>query len=92
MQPGKSRINPSGKVLPIRDDAPRQLRRYTQRQIATSWYLCQAEFPKMGRHYQTAKQPLHPRHLRRPSDPILARMKLMQAEYNIVLPLDAKAG
>ena len=54
--------------------------------------MCQAEFPKMGRHYQTAKQPLHPRHLRRPSDPILARMKLMQAEYNIVLPLDAKAG
>lgn len=42
----------------------------------------------MGCHYQTAKLPLHARHLRRPSDPILARMKLMQAEYNIVLPLD----
>lgn len=41
-----------------------------------------------GCHYQTAKQPLHVRHLRRPSEPILARMKLMQAEYNIILPLD----
>jgi hypothetical protein len=41
-----------------------------------------------GCHYQTAKQPLHVRHLRRPSDPILERMKQMQAEFNIVLPLD----
>ena len=44
----------------------------------------------MGCHYQAAKQPLHERHLRRPSEPILARMKLLQIEFNIVLPLDRK--
>jgi len=43
----------------------------------------------VGCHYQTAKQPLHARHLKHPSAPILERMNAMQAEFNIVLPLDS---
>lgn len=42
----------------------------------------------MGCHFRSAKQPLHVRHLRKPSNEVLAQIKRMQAEFNIVLPLD----
>lgn len=42
----------------------------------------------MGCHYRVAKQPLHASHLRRPSDPVRGRMQEVQAQFNIVLPLD----
>jgi hypothetical protein len=41
-----------------------------------------------GCHYLTAKQPLHVRHLRKPTLEVVQRMKQMQAEFKIVLPLD----
>ncbi len=41
-----------------------------------------------GCHYLTAKQPLHVRHLRKPTLEVVQRMKEMQVQYKIVLPLD----
>ncbi len=41
-----------------------------------------------GCHYLTARQPLHVRHLRKPTLEVVQRMKEMQAQYKIVLPLD----
>jgi len=41
-----------------------------------------------GCHYQTAQQPLHVRHLRKPTREVVERMAQMQAEFKIVLPLD----
>ena len=42
----------------------------------------------MGCHNSAAKQPLHQRHLRKPSDEVLAQINQMQTRFNIVLPLD----
>lgn len=42
----------------------------------------------MGCHHKAAKQVLHMRHLRKPSDEILAHIRSLQTEFNIVLPLD----
>lgn len=41
-----------------------------------------------GCHYQTAQQPLHVRHLRKPTRDVVERMAHMQAEFKMVLPLD----
>ncbi len=41
-----------------------------------------------GCHYQTAKQPLHVRHLRKPTRDVVERMAQMQKEFKMVLPLD----
>ncbi len=45
-----------------------------------------------GCHYLTAKQPLHVRHLRKPTREVVERMKEMQAEFKIVLPLDQEGN
>jgi hypothetical protein len=42
----------------------------------------------MGCHYRAAKVPLHQKHLRKPSDEVLAQIQRMQTQFNIVLPLD----
>lgn len=42
----------------------------------------------MGCHNSAAKQPLHQRHLRKPSAEVLAHINEMQSLFNIVLPLD----
>lgn len=42
----------------------------------------------IGCHNTAAKQPLHQRHLRKPSDDVLAQITQMQIRFNIVLPLD----
>ncbi len=41
-----------------------------------------------GCHYATARQPMHSKHLRKPSREVVERMKQMQEQYNMVLPLD----
>ena len=42
----------------------------------------------IGCHNAAAKQPLHRRHLRKPSDEVLQQINQMQTRFNIVLPLD----
>ncbi len=42
----------------------------------------------MGCHYQSSKQTMHARHLRKPSNEVLAQINRMQTEFNIVLPRD----
>lgn len=42
----------------------------------------------MGCHYEAARQPLHVRHIRKPSSRVMERMQQMQAELQIALPLD----
>ena len=51
--------------------------------IGTYGALC------MGCHFQAAKQPLHVRHIRKPSARVIKRMQQMQEELKIVLPLDS---
>lgn len=41
-----------------------------------------------GCHYSTAKQAFHARHLRKPVRAVAERMQQVQAQFNIVLPLD----
>lgn len=41
-----------------------------------------------GCHYLTARQPLHVRHLRKPTLEVVQHMKEMQKKFKIVLPLD----
>jgi len=39
-------------------------------------------------HNKTEKQTLHAKHLRRPTPKVLARMKKIEVEFGIVLPLN----
>ena len=42
----------------------------------------------MGCHYRAARVPLHQRHLRKPSEEVMTQIERMEAQFNIVLPLD----
>ena len=72
------------KCLYCHSDVP-DVKRSTSKEvhiIAPYTALC------VGCHYRTSKQPLHVRHIRKPTADILKQMQKTQKELHIVLPLD----